>query len=326
MIYTLITVIAVFFILGIRTYRSWLEENSNTIKATGTVEVKQIEIAFKIPGRIKKINFREGDKVEKGQILAILDDEELKAKVEEAEANLRRARAYLKDLLEGFRSQEIEIARAELKRAESDLAFARLEFERAEALFNEGIVPVRRRDEAKTLLNQAEARVSEARERLKLLEEGSRKYQIEEARERVREAEAALKWAKKQLDEAVIKSPISGTLIMKNMDEGEVVSPLLPVAVVADIESPWIRVFIPEDEIGGVMIGASADITVDSLPGKVFRGVVAEIGNKAEFTPKFIQTRKERVHLVFSVKILVDNKEGFLKPGMPADVVIYKKQ
>ncbi len=323
-IYASIAIIAGFFLLGIRTYRVWVKENSSTLRATGTVEVKQVEVAFKIPGRIKKINFREGDRVEKGQILATLDDEELKARVEEAEAALRRARAYLNDLLEGFRIQEIEMARAELRRAESDFVFARNEFERAKALFEEGVIPERKRDEAKTLLDQAESRVREAKEKLKLLEEGSRKYQIEEARERVREAEAALKYARKQLDEAVLESPVSGVVLLKNMDEGEVVSPLYPVAVIGDIENAWVRVFIPEDEIGRVMIGAKVDIMVDSFPGRIFHGIVSEIGGKAEFTPKFIQTRKERVHLVFSVKILVENKEMLLKPGMPADVIIYK--
>jgi HlyD family secretion protein len=142
-------------------------------------------------------------------------------------------------------------------------------------------------------------------------------------------AEAAFIMAKASLDRvsasmenAVIFSPISGIILSKNIEPGETAFPGTPIITIADLSKPWIKIYIPEKHIGFVKLGQNAFIYVDSFPNKPFKGKVTSISNKAEFTPKTIQTKDERVKLMFAVKIVIENKEQSLKPGMPADAEI----
>ena len=142
-------------------------------------------------------------------------------------------------------------------------------------------------------------------------------------------AEAAYRVARGQADyvsarisDAKLYAPVSGTVLEKNLEPGEMAFPGTPVLILADLTRPWIKIYVPEKKIGLVKIGQKATIYVDSYPGKAFEGVVSSIANKAEFTPKTIQTREERVKMVFAVKITLKNPAGELKPGMPADAEI----
>ena len=142
-------------------------------------------------------------------------------------------------------------------------------------------------------------------------------------------AEAAFRVARGQADyvsarisDAKLYAPVSGTVLEKNLEAGEMAFPGTPVLTIADLTRPWIKIYIPEKKIGLVKIGQKARIYVDSYPGKAFEGVVSSIANRAEFTPKTIQTREERVKMVFAVKITLKNPAGELKPGMPADAEI----
>jgi HlyD family secretion protein len=127
------------------------------------------------------------------------------------------------------------------------------------------------------------------------------------------------------ISNAYLNSPIDGTVIRKNAERGELAFPGTPILVLADLTRPWIKVYVPETKIGRVRIGDAAELTTDSFPGKKFRGKVVTISNKPEFTPKTIQTKEERVKLVFAVKVALENPDDDLKPGMPADTVIFTR-
>lgn len=135
-------------------------------------------------------------------------------------------------------------------------------------------------------------------------------------------AKANYEYIAANIDQAVINSPVSGTVLERNLEIGELAFPGTPVLTIADVKKPWIKIYVQEKKIGLVKTGQKAEIRVDSFPDKVFTGKIVSISNKAEFTPKTIQTREERVKLVFAVKIAVENPESELKPGMPADAVI----
>jgi HlyD family secretion protein len=137
-----------------------------------------------------------------------------------------------------------------------------------------------------------------------------------------RVAKAAYNQVKATIEHAVIYSPVSGTVLDTNLEVGEMVFPGTPILTIADITKPWIYIYVNERKLGHVKIGQKVNITVDSFPDKVFHGRVISISNKAEFTPKTIQTREERVKLVFAVKVSVENPDQGLKPGMPADAQI----
>ncbi|HXG05655.1 MAG TPA: efflux RND transporter periplasmic adaptor subunit, partial [Candidatus Binatia bacterium] len=166
------------------------------------------------------------------------------------------------------------------------------------------------------------AEVRAARARLSLLQAGPRAAEVDAARARLNEARAALELARTRLEDARLLSPIDGVVLRKNVEAGETVNPGVPIVTLMDPTDVWLRAYVPETEVGRLRIGQTAAITVDAYPGRVFPGEVTEIASEAEYTPRNVQTRKERVNLVFRIKIAVRNPEGVLKPGLPADAEI----
>jgi HlyD family secretion protein len=145
---------------------------------------------------------------------------------------------------------------------------------------------------------------------------------IEAQESRVRQARAALAAAVEKLKDASMDAPASGIILRRNVEAGETVAPGVPVYTIGDLERPWVKVYVKEDKLGLVKLGQRAEVTVDSYPDKVYEGTVTYISSEAEFTPKNVQTREERVKLVFGAEVNVENPGGELKPGMPADVKI----
>ncbi len=137
-----------------------------------------------------------------------------------------------------------------------------------------------------------------------------------------RVAKAASDLVAATIENAVIYAPVSGTVLDTNLEIGEMAFPGTPIVTIADLTRPWIYIYVNEIKLGLVKLGQSAEVYVDSFPGRAFKGRVVSISNKAEFTPKTIQTKEERVKLVFAVKIAIDNPRMDLKPGMPADAAI----
>ena len=172
--------------------------------------------------------------------------------------------------------------------------------------------------------DQARADVKYWKNQVGLMIEGPRKNQVKAAQKRVKQAEAVVEAVKVKLANSRILSPADGVVITKNFEEKEVVGAGAPVITMADLAHPWVYIFVPEPKF--VKLGMKAKISVDSLPGRKFDGEVVRIYEQAEFTPKFIQTRRERVNLVFRVKVAVDNPALDLKPGMPADVELEKSE
>ncbi|OGL07873.1 MAG: hypothetical protein A3I17_06895 [Candidatus Rokubacteria bacterium RIFCSPLOWO2_02_FULL_72_37] len=265
--------------------------------------------------------------------------------IEEAEARAARARAQLEDLLAGSREQEIEQARAAQRNAAAVREWSQRELARARELFVKDLISLQDVDRARNAYDVAAANEAAARERVALLEAGARRNEVEAARaelraaqERVRllragprpdavaaakaqvaETRATLALTRVRLAEAQLSAPITGLVLRKNLEIGEVASPGLAILTLMDPKDMWLRAYVSETDLGRIRVGQSATISVDAFPGRAFAGAISEIASEAEFTPKNVQTKRERVNLVFRVKIAVRNAEGVLKPGMPAD-------
>ncbi len=156
-----------------------------------------------------------------------------------------------------------------------------------------------------------------------LLEAGPRPDAVAAARAQVAEARAALALARARLVETRLDSPLTGIVLRKNLEIGETATPGVPILTLMDPDDMWLRAYVSETDLGRVRLGQAATLTVDAYPARTFAGVVREIASEAEFTPKNVQTKKERVNLVYRVKIAVRNTAGVLKPGMPADARIH---
>jgi HlyD family secretion protein len=295
------------------------QENGHFIKVSGNIEATEVDVGFKISGRIVNRPFEEGDWVEKGQILGRLDDEDLRNRVEVARATLVSARARLDKLLAGSRPEEIRQAEAALQQAQFDLDNKQLAYDRMKMLHEKQVIAKEIYDNAETAFKVAKAGLDRAKENYQLVREGPRKEDIDDARAQVEQARASLNLAETQLGYSVLHSPLSGVILVKSGEIGEVVNPGTPILTIADIEKVWLKAYIPETDLGKVKWGQGVIVTTDLHPRKEYKGTLSFISSQAEFTPKNIQTEKERVTLVYRIKVDLQNPDRELKPGMPAD-------
>ncbi len=295
-------------------------KDSGTIVATGTIEATDVDVSTEIAGKLERLLVNEGDRVEQGQVIAKIEDSQLEAEARRAEAALEAARKTVEDLEAGARKEELKQARARVELAKARLDLAQSAWNRVKKLYEAGVVSEDRRDEARTNLDVADKEYSAAVENLNLLEAGFRPDQIEAARWQAKQAEATLRLATVRLEKTDIRSPIRGTVLVKDSEQGEVVSPGVPIVTIADLDDMWVKIYINEADLGKVKLGQPAKVWVDSFPEREFSGKVIYISDQAEFTPKNIQTREDRVKLVFAVKVGIDNEGGLLKPGMYADI------
>ncbi len=295
------------------------EEEGTFIKVSGNMEATEVDVGFKVSGRIVSRFYEEGDWVAQGKVLARLDDEDLRNRLEVAQATLMSARARLSKLLAGSRPEEIKQAEASLLQAQSDLKNKQVQYERMKALYERGVIAKEAFDNAETSYKVSQAATQVAAENYQLVKEGPRKEDIEDARAQVEQARASVKLNETQLGYTTLTSPISGVVLVKSGEIGEVVNPGTSILTIADVENIWLKAYISETDLGKVKWGQDVIVTTDLRPQKKYMGRVSFISSQAEFTPKQIQTEKERVTLVYRIKVDVSNKDHELKPGMPAD-------
>jgi len=284
------------------------------------------------------------------------DIRKAQAQYQSATQAQQQAQAHYDLVKAGPRAEEIAQLRAAVRQAEVALADAERELVRLQGLENQGAVARQQVDLQRTRRDSAAAQLDAARERLRAAEVGSRPQEIaaaaaalrqaqdqmravkaaldlvvagpraetiEAARARVAQAEAVLKAAQTQFGYTTIRAPVDGVVVLRAAELGELVTPGTPILRVSVIDRPWLRVYVPETDLGRVKLGQKADVISDTYPDRKYPGRVVEIAEQPEFTPKNVQTREERVKLVFGVKIEVENPNRELKPGMPADAVIH---
>ena len=317
--------ILLILVAGFATYK-WVGPKNgapaNEVRVSGNIEVTDAEASFKIPGRIKERLVDEGGVVEKGAPVALLEAADLEAEVAVRRAEWLAAQAHLAELEAGSRPSEIDAANARLASAQADRERLETEFHSAQQLLDTKVISQEEYVQRRKLFESAAARAEEAAAQLKLVREGPRTEQIEQAKARVAQAKAALDLAETRLGYAELRAPLSGVVLSKNVEPGEYVAPGTPVVTIGDLNQPWLRAYINETDLGRVKLGQRVRVTTDTYPGKQYQGVVSFIADQAEFTPKNVQTQKERVKLVYRIKVEIPNPHRELKPGMPADAAI----
>ena len=327
------------------------------LQGSGTVEARNIRVGSKVGGRIDKVLVREGDRVEAGQILVTFDDKELKAALEQSKASAEKAqrgfrpeevaearaaaaqaRADYEMKTNGYRQEDIAAAEAELNRAQADEVRTRLDYERYDSLAKKDLVSKQQRDTAEANWKMASAQQDNAKHKLDELKRGYRPEEIASAEARYRQAQATLEKFEKgnrredvelakagySYDEARFRerqvvAPSAAIVEVLDVRPGDLIPPNTPVATLLEQDQIYVRIYIPETIIGRVRVGEKAEVRVDSFPKTVFEGVVEQINQQAEFLPRNVQTRDERVHQVIGVKIRI-NASGKVLPGMAADV------
>lgn len=294
------------------------------VRLSGNIEATDAQVSFKVAGRVVERSVDEGQTVKAGQLVARLDDSEIRQEVARMEAQVAASRAQLEELTTGFRPEEVAQAQAAAEAAEAESARAAADLVRQQALYDRDVISRREFDVSKSAADSAAARMRQARENLTLFRKGYRSEKVDAARAALRQTEAALELARIRLAETHLVSPLDGVVLSKAVEAGEFVSPGTAVVTVSDLSKVWLRAYVEEGDLGRVKLGQKVQVRTDSFPGKVYAGRVSYLSPEAEFTPKTVQTQKERVRLVYRVKVDLDNPDHELKPGMPADAEIAK--
>jgi HlyD family secretion protein len=342
---------------GVAYSAGWFQRDTS-LQGSGTVEARDIRVGSKIAGRIDKVLVREGDTVKPGQVLITFDDRELLASLQQSQASaLKAERGYRSEEIaqaraaaeaanadyqmrvNGYRREDVAAAQADLDRATADETRAHLDAERYDALAEKDLVSKQQRDTAEANWKMALAQRQNLQHKLDQLQRGYRSEEIAAAKARYEQAEAtyqmmargnrpedvalakaAYSFEQARFRESQVVSPAAATVEVLDVRPGDLVAPNTPVATLLESDQIYVRIYIPETEIGHVQLGQKAEVRVDSFPKTLFDGVVEQINQQAEFLPRNVQTREERVHQVFGVKVRIDDPSNRVRAGMAADV------
>ncbi|MGR8997987.1 MAG: HlyD family secretion protein [Gammaproteobacteria bacterium] len=342
--------IAVFLILLTAWWLLWREPPfpEGLVQANGRIEGDHYTVSSKWPGRVIELLTREGDLVKKGQVMVKLDDAQILAKVNQAKSAVNVIKAQLKAAqtsLSVFKKNvplKIDTAKAEINHADAELVSSLAtekqmlkDAERFRELLKTDTVERRRSEQADLSWKVARAQRSSAQaartQSQKMLAEAELGREQIKAKEdevnalaaQVAEAEAVLEEEQSKLNDLIIQAPATGMITTRIVDNGEMVAAGSPLFDIVDLDKLYLKVYVPEKEIGKVRLGLPAQIYTDAFPEKPFSATLRYISSGAEFTPKEVQTPDERVKLVYAVKLYLDaNPEHKLTPGLPADAVI----
>ncbi|ACL63089.1 efflux RND transporter periplasmic adaptor subunit [Methylobacterium nodulans] len=288
----------------------------------GNVEVRQVNLGFKVGGRIASLAVDEGATVREGQSLASLEKVYFEDAVAQARAQRDQARANLDKAQNGNRPEEIAQAQASVAEREATLANARLASDRAEQLLRSGAGTTKAHDDALAALRQADAQLNSARQYLALMRAGARAEDIAAARAQLANSEAALAVAQRQLADAELVAPTDGTVLSRVRETGAIVNAGETVFVLSLTNPVWVRSYVSQVDLGRVRPGQMATIRIDTPGAPTFKGWVGFISTTAEFTPKTVETRELRTALVYRIRVVAEDPRGVLRQGMPVTITL----
>ena len=279
------------------------------ISASGTIEGTDVDISAEVAGKLREVRVDEGARVAVGDTLAIIDDTEYQIQLRQAIANAESFEASYRLAVEGSRKEDIIQAEAEFKTAEAD-------YLRMKDLLASQTITQKQYDDAY-------ARYIATQQTYEKLKQGSRKEEIDGAREKRDNAEAQVDLLKKKIRDCHVLAPSVGTITLRAVEPGEYVTVGANLLRLTYLDKVKLIIYVNETELAKVHLGQEAKVYIDGAPKKPFEGSVTYISSIAEFTPKNIQTKEDRTKLVFGVKIEIPNADQTLKPGMPADASLY---
>ena len=285
----------------------------DSLLVSGNIEAHESVVSFKaVQSRVVELPFDEGQWVKAGTLLARLDDSDYRQQVAINEAALRVQEQELASAM-----QKLEAAHATITNDAADLAQKNIDYGRSQKLWNDKIISGDQRDHTETALKQSSAAMQRD-----LAMERSAEQDIAVAKANIRNASENLELAKIMLGYTTLRAPFSGVILTRQTELGEVMQPGTPVVTLADLEHVWLRAYVAETDLGRIRWGQAATVHTDTYPDRAYPGQISFIASEAEFTPKSVETHKERVTLVYRIKIDVFNPTHELVPGMPADASI----
>ena len=284
----------------------------------GVVELHERVLGFELPGRLVALQVRRGQRVEAGQLLAVLDDGLEQPQRDARAADVATTQAQLALLEAGARSEDLKAAEAQVRSAQAVEQTLGETARRLRELKSSGTATPQQLDDAEGQLRRATADREAAAQRLAALRSGARREDVRAARARAEAARAALALSEQRLARYRLAAPIAGTILDTHAEPGEVLGAGAPVATLGETARPYVDLFVPEASVGGIKPGRRAVVRIDAEPGRPFEGVVEDVGRRTEFTPRFLYSPKERPNLVVRVRVALRDPDQRLRAGLPA--------
>ena len=291
------------------------------IRASGTVECTDVNVATRVPGIIDALLPQEGDRIDSGAVVAMINHADLGWQRAQAVAGLEAARANLRLAVNGPRAEDIAQSEAAVRQAEVQLSAAQTDLQRVQQLARGGTATQKQLDDAGTRVRATQAALDMARASHSRLLAGTRQEQIDATRAAVRQAEALVSSVEQRISDCTVRAPISGTVTHRLAEPGEMAAIGSGLVTISVLDRAWLKVYLNEADVGRIRLGQAVEVFLDAEPTRARSGEVTWVSPTAEFTPKNVQTPEDRVKLVFGVKVALRNDDGAFKPGLPADAV-----
>lgn len=304
---------------GFRWWDSRAAHKGAALVLYGNVDIREVALAFRQPGRLIRMAHDEGDTVRAGDLVAEIDPQSLRDGLALARAEMQQAKAELQKMLNGSRLPDIRRAEEGVREAQAVFDKADSDFRRQRALAGDGIASARMLESVRSARDQASAALGAARQTLALLQEGFRPEDIDSARARVEAAEASASLAMTRLDDARLLSPADGVVLARLREPGSMVGPQEPVYTLSLGAPTYVRAFAREPDLGRLAPGTRVTVATDSSE-KLYEGQIGFVSPRAEFTPKTVETTDLRTDLVYRLRIVVANPDAGLRQGMPVTI------
>lgn len=314
--------LAIAFIAAAATGGSlWYQhQQSSALTLYGNVDIRTVNISFRVAGRLQTLQVDEGDAIKAGRPLGALDRAPYENALQQAIANADAAKAKYDLLQAGYRDEEIAQAAAAVRQAQAAYDYARSFFERQQGLWRSRTVSANELESARSSRDQAQATLKSARDKLSQYHTGNRPQEIAQAKASLEQAQAALAQARLDLQDTLLIAPSDGTVLTRAVEPGTMLSAGSTVLTLSLTRPVWVRAYVNETSLHQAQPGREVLLYIDGRPDKPYRGRIGFVSPTAEFTPKTVETTDLRTDLVYRLRIIVSDADGALRQGMPVTV------
>jgi HlyD family secretion protein len=321
-----VSAVLVLAVVGWLLYWQFAGTRNDKLILHGNVDIRQVNLGFRVSGRLKEMKAEEGDVVQTGDVIAVLDDGPYQDQVRLAEAQVAQAQASYAKMVNGFRKEEIEQARAQLAQTKANYDNAVRTFEREDKLLQTHAISQSDYDAATSSRDSLKAMVQSAQANLNLELAGNRKEDIDNAKAQLDNAQANLDNAKRNLTDCQLHASVDGVVITRAVEPGTIVATSTIVYSVCETSPVWIRTYVDERDLGRIYPGMKALIYNDTYPNHPYTAQVGFISPVAEFTPKNVETRELRADLVYRLRVILEKPDRYVRQGMPVTVQLLEER
>jgi len=301
-------------------YQQFTADRGHLLTLQGNIDIRQVNVGFRVSGRVKEMKPEEGDVVRAGDLIAQLDDAPYQDQAHLAEAQVAQAQAAYTKMVNGYRAEEIEQARAQLAQTKANYQNALRNFERQDALQQSHVISKSDYDNALATRDSLKGQVDVAQANLDLELAGNRAEDIENAKAQLDNAKANLAMAQQNLTDCQLVAPVDGVIITRAVEPGTIASTSSVIYSICQNEPVWVRTYVGERDLGRIYPGMKALVSNDTNPDRPYVGQIGFISPVAEFTPKNVETRELRTDLVYRLRVIITKPDRYLRQGMPVSL------